>query len=82
MPPRLEFILFSIGLGTAVASSITSMCFLYISLLGGQSLVYEPNPILALVEMMFLVFGVGTCLVASEVYYRYLEMRKSRRKKK
>jgi len=82
MPIRVEFILFSIGLGTAVASSIMSMWFLYISLLGGQSLVYEPNPILALVEMMFLVLGVGTCLVASEVYYRYLEMRKSRRKKK
>ena len=82
MPVRVEFILFSIGLGTAVASSVICMWFLYISLLGGQSLVYEPNPILALVEMMLLVFGVGTCLVASEVYYRYLEMRKSRRKKK
>ncbi|MFQ5999753.1 MAG: hypothetical protein ACE5J6_03140 [Candidatus Bathyarchaeia archaeon] len=82
MAVRVKFILFSIGLGTAVASSITSICFLYISLLGGQSLVYESNPILALVEMMLLVLGVGTCLVASEVYYRYLEMRKSGRKKK
>ena len=82
MPVRIRFILFSIGLGTAVASSITSIFFLYISLLGGHSLVYEPNPILALVEMMLLVLGVGTCLVAPEVYYRYLETRKSRRKKK
>ena len=82
MPVRVEFILFSIGLGTAVASSVTCMWFLYISLLGGQSLVYESNPVLALVEMMFLILGIGTCLVASEIYYRYLEMRKSRRKKK
>ena len=77
MTDRAKFILFAVGLAVAVGSSITSFYFLYSSVLGNQNLVYEPNPLLAVVEMMFLVLAIGTCIVASEVYYRYLEIKKS-----
>lgn len=77
MADRAKFVLFSIGLAAAVASSITSFYLLYSSVLGKQNLVYEPNPALALIEMTFLALAIGTCIVASEVYYRYLEIKKS-----
>jgi len=77
MADKAKFILFSIGLAAAVGSSITSFYFLYSSALGKQNLVYEPNPALALLEMAFLVLAIGTCIVASEVYYKYLEIKKS-----
>jgi hypothetical protein len=72
---KFKFILFSLGLATAVASAITSMIMLSISMLGGRSLVYEPNFAIALVETVFLAISVGTCFIASEVYYEYLEMK-------
>lgn len=77
MTSRAKFILFSIGVGVAASSSATSLYFLYLSLLGHQSIVYEPNPILALIETAFLVLAIATCVVASEIYYKYLEMKKS-----
>lgn len=72
-----KFILFSIGLAVAIGSSITSLYLLYSSLLGQQNIVYEPNSALALIEIAFLVLAVGTCIVASEVYYKYLEIKRS-----
>lgn len=77
MADRAKFILFSVGLAVATASSITSFYFLYSSVLGKQNIVYEPSPALAFIEMMFLVLAIGTCIAASEVYYRYLEIKKS-----
>jgi len=77
MTDKAKFVLFAVGLAVAVGSSITSFYFLYSSVLGKQNLVYEPNPVLAMVEMVFLVLAIGTCIVASEVYYRYLEIKKS-----
>jgi hypothetical protein len=77
MADRAKFILFSVGLAVAIASSVTSFYFLYSSVLGQQSVVYEPNSTLALIEMTLLVLSIGTCLTASEVYYKYLEIRKS-----
>lgn len=73
MSNKVKFILFVIGLAVAVGSSITSFYFLYSSLLGQANLVYEPNPALAMIEMMFLIVAIGTCIVASEVYYNYLK---------
>ena len=77
MADKAKFILFAVGLAVAVGSSITSFYLLYTSILGKQNIVYEPNPVLAMVEMVFLVLAIGTCIVASEVYYRYLEIKKS-----
>jgi hypothetical protein len=37
--------------------------------------VYEPNAAIAFVETIFLTISVGTCFIASEVYYEYLEMK-------
>ena len=61
----------------AVGSSFTSFYFLYSSVLGQQNLVYESNPAIAFIEMVLLVLAIGTCLAASEVYYKYLEIKKS-----
>lgn len=77
MSDKAKFVLFSMGLAVAVGSSITSLYLLYSSLHGQQNIVYEPNSALALIEIAFLVLAIGTCAVASEVYYRYLEIKKS-----
>lgn len=69
------------GLATAVGSAITSIIILSASMLGGKSVVYEPNIVIAFVETIFLILSVGTCLVASEVYYEYLEIKKPLSKK-
>ena len=75
MTDRAKFVLFAVGLAVAVGSSITSFYFLYSSVFGKQNIVYEPNIALAIVEMMLLVLAIGTCIVASEIYYRYLEIK-------
>ena len=72
---RAKFVLFCTGLAVAVGSSLTSFYFLYTSLLGQANLVYEPNSTLALIEMAGLVVAIGTCIVASEVYHRYLQLK-------
>jgi len=81
MTGKIKFVLFSIGLATAIASAITSMIILYISMLGGKSIVYEPNFAVAFVETIFLILSVGTCFIASEVYYEYMEMKSGPRQK-
>jgi hypothetical protein len=77
MKSKMKFALFAIGLGAAISSSVTSFYFLYLSLLGKHVLVYESNYLLALVEMLLLILAIGTCVVASEVYYRYLKIREN-----
>jgi hypothetical protein len=72
---KWKFILFSIGLATAIGSAVTSIIILSMSMLGGKSIVYEPNIAIAFVETVFLILSVGTCVTASEVYYEYLEMK-------
>lgn len=78
---RFKFVLFSIGLATAIGSAITSIIILSTSMLGGRSVVYEPNIAIAFVETIFLTISVGTCFIASEVYYEYLEMKDHSRQK-
>lgn len=78
---RLKFILFSMGLATAIGSAVTSIIMLYISMLGGRSVVYESNFIIAFVETLFLLLSVGTCVTASEIYYEYLEMKSQLKQK-
>ena len=78
---KAKFVLFILGLASAVASSLTSSYFLYSSMLGKQTVVYECNILLAFVEMVFLVLAVGTCIVASEIYYEYLELKGSKLEK-
>lgn len=75
MTKKWKFILFSIGLATAIGSAVTSIIILSMSMLGGKSIVYEPNIAIAFVETVFLILSVGTCVTASEVYYEYLEMK-------
>jgi len=70
---NIKFMLFSIGLGTAMSSSIISIYLLYTSMLGKPSIVYEPNPLLALIEIILLILAIGTCVTAAEIYYKYLK---------
>lgn len=77
MKDRLRFIFFSLGVGVAAASSVVSISLLCISLLGHQIVVHESNPILAVMEIILLVLAVGTCIVASEIYYNYLNMKRN-----
>lgn len=80
MADKVKFILFSVGLATAIGSAITSMIILYISMCGGISIVHEPNSILAFAEIICLTLSVGTCAAASEVYYKYLEIKNHKQK--
>ena len=70
----LRFIVFSFGMGAAIASSLVSIYILTGSLVGRISIVYEPNAILAVMEIFLLTFSVGTCIVATEIYQRYQKM--------
>ena len=70
---KVRFILFSVGLGAAIASSFVLIFFLYASLFNKPCLVYESNPLLASLEIILLIIGIGTCSAASEIYYKYLE---------
>jgi len=69
----IKFVLFSIGLGTAISSSIISIYLLYTSLLGKPSVVYESNHFLAIIEIILLILAIGTCVTAAEIYYKYLK---------
>jgi len=81
MTKRMKYILFCLGIATAIGSAVTSIVMLYISMLGGKSIVYEPNFVIAFMETIFLIISVGTCVIASEVYYEYLEMKSRPRQK-
>jgi hypothetical protein len=67
----LRFIVFSLGMGAAIASSLVSIYILASSIMGGSSIVYEQNVILAITEILLLAFAIGTCIVATEIYQRY-----------
>lgn len=67
----LKFALFSVGMGTAISSSLVFIYILIISLMGKQSMVYERNPIIAIGEILLLIFTVGTCIVSAEIYQKY-----------
>lgn len=80
MALNIRFILFSIGLGATISSSIMIIFFLSASLFDKPCLVYESNPWLAFFEITLLVFGIGTSLTASEIYHKYLESQEKQRK--
>lgn len=67
----LRFIVFSFGMSAAIASSLVSIYTLALSIMGGSSIVYEQNAILAITEILLLTFAIGTCIVATEIYQRY-----------
>jgi len=79
MTDKIKFIIFSLGLATSIGSAITTIIILLISLLGGKSIVYEPNSIVAFTEIIFLTLSVATCFTASEIYYRYLKMKNNQK---
>ena len=78
----IKFIVFSLGMSTAIASSIISILVLMLSITGRTSIVYEQNPLLAFTEILLLIFSVGTCLVATEIFQRYQKMNSFREKVK
>ena len=76
----VKFVIFSFGMGAAIASSFISIYILAISFIGGKSMVHEGNPILAIAEIILLTFAIGTCITATEIYQRYQKMNASKNK--
>ena len=65
-PENLKFTLFSFGMGGAIASSLTSIYILMVSIMGGKSIVHENNPVLAIFEVGLLtLLQVATCIIAT-----------------
>jgi len=71
---NVKFIMFSLGMGAAMASSLISIYILLLSITGKMSLLYESNPLLAVGEILLLIFSVATCIVATEVFQKYQRM--------
>jgi hypothetical protein len=70
-PENIKFTLFSFGMGGAIASSLTSIYILMVSIMGGKSIVHENNPILAVIEIVLLTFAIATCIIATEIYIKF-----------
>ena len=70
-PENIKFTLFSFGMGGAIASSLTSIYILMISVMGGKSIVHENNPVLAIFEIILLTFAIATCIIATEIYIKF-----------
>jgi len=66
-----RFVMFSVGIGTTIASSMVSIYILIVSLTGRKSLVYEQNPLISMAEILLLTFGIATSIVATEIYQKY-----------
>lgn len=67
----VKFILFSLGMGAAIASSLISIFILLVSITGRTSIIHEQNPFLAFSEILLLIFSVATCIVATEIFQKY-----------
>jgi len=72
---NLKFILFCTGISVAMASSLIFLFILCLNLNGIETLTFEHNPLIAMVEMWLLIMAVATCAVASEIYYKYLQIK-------
>ncbi len=66
-----KILIFFVGMGAAIASSATSMYVLIISLSGRQVLMYEANSIVAITEILLLIFAIASCVVATEIFEKY-----------
>ena len=72
MKVQLKFIVFCIGLGTAITSSLLMMLILCMNMFNTPLLLFESNKILSLFEIGLLILAIASCFVASEIYYQYL----------
>jgi len=73
MKVQLKFIVFCIGLGTAITSSLLMMLILCMNMFNTPLLLFESNKILSLFEIGLLILAIASCFVASEIYYQYLK---------
>ena len=73
----LRYALFCVGLAVALASSLILFGTLYTNSLGKTVVFYESNVILVLVEMAGLALAVAICLVAAEIYWKYLRLKET-----
>jgi hypothetical protein len=72
---NLRFIFFCIGISVAMSSSLIFLFILCLNLNGIETLTFEHDPLIAMVEMWLLIMAVATCAVASEIYYKYLQIK-------
>ncbi len=73
--PKTKFIIFCIGLSTAIASSLILLLILCLNLAKVEVVAFETNPFIAGIEIILLTVGIATCFVASEIYYEYLKLK-------
>jgi hypothetical protein len=73
----LKFILFCIGLSVATATSSLFLLVLCLNLNTVNVVTFEHNPFFASFEVGLLIIAIATCVVASEIYYKYLKMQTS-----
>lgn len=69
----IKFILFCIGMATAMAASALFLIILFLNLNKVRVITFENDPIVAGIEIIFLTIGIATCAAASEIYYKYLQ---------
>ena len=70
-----RYALFCVGLAVALVSSLILFGALYVNSLGSPVVFYESNVTLVLLEMACLALAAGNCVVAVEIYWRYLELK-------
>jgi hypothetical protein len=66
----IKFILFCIGIATAMAASIVFLLILCLNFGQVRVVAFENNPLIAGLEIVLLINGIATCAAASEIYYR------------
>jgi len=69
---KVKFLLFSFGMASSIASVCASILILTLNIFGFYSIIYEPNLILAIIEVIMLIIAAATCFLATEIYYEYL----------
>lgn len=70
-----RYALFCVGLAFALVSSLILFGTLYVNTLGKTVVFYESNVTLVLLEMAGLALAAADCLVAAEIYWRYLRLK-------
>jgi len=69
---KFKFLLFSFGMAFSIASICASILILILNIFGFPSIIYEPNIILAIIEIIMLIIAAATCFLATEIYHEYL----------
>ncbi|MBS7620642.1 hypothetical protein KEJ32_00720 [Candidatus Bathyarchaeota archaeon] len=68
----IKFVMFCIGIATAMAASALFLFILCLNLNKIKVIAFESDPIIASVEITLLTFAIATCAAAFEMYLKRL----------